>query len=180
MPIYNAATATDAKIEVGNFSMYVGSVGATAGAITTNLGAGMVKSFVHNPEMFTSQAGNSADPIEGVARETATLELDLIEYYASTFSAFSSGIWSLPSSGTVTVGGQVTAITGVGLKLINTRKLANGSTQTTTYVISKAVPGGFSVAFKSDNDTDPIAVYSCSVLCKQYATAQTLFTKTVA
>ncbi len=179
MPLYQNATVTDTKVETGNYAMYVGTVGATIGAITTNLGAGMVKSFVHNAEMFTSQAGNAVDPIEGVARETCTLEIDLIEYDGSAFAALTGGMWT-GSSGSVTVGGNVTLLAGVGMKLVNTRKLSNGSTQTTTYHIPKAIPGGFSLAVKSDNDADPVNVYSFSLTCKQYATAGTIFTKTVA
>jgi hypothetical protein len=180
MPLYQNSTVTDSRVETGNYAMYIGSVGATATAITTNLGAGMVKSFVHNAEMYTSQAGNAVDPIEGVARETCTIEVDLIEYNASVFSQFTSGMIGAPTGGTVIVGGQVSAVSGVGMKLVNTRKLSTGSTQTTTYVINKAVPGGFNLAFKSDNDADPVNVYSFSILCKQYLTAGTIFTKTVA
>jgi hypothetical protein len=39
---------------------------------------------------------------------------------------------------------------------------------------------GFTMNPKSDNDADPVNVYSFSIMCKQYATAQTIFTKTVA
>lgn len=179
MPIYQNATVTDAKIEVGNYAMYVGAVGATAGAITINLGAGMVKSFAHNADMFTSQAGNAVDPIMGVARETCTLEVDLIEYDGSTFSAFTGGMWN-GTSGSILVGGQVSSLAGKGIKLINTRKLSTGSTQTTTYVINKAVANGFTMNPKSDNDADPVNVYSFSLICYQYATAGTIFSKTVA
>ena len=180
MPLYQNSTVTDAKIEIGNYAMYVGAIGlATAGAIATNLGAGMVKSFVHNAEMFTSQAGNAVDPIKGVARETCTLEIDLIEYDGASFATLTGGMWT-GTSGSITVGGQVSALAGQAVKLVNTRKLANGSTQTTTYVINKAIAGGFSMAPKSDNDSDPINIYSFSLICYQYATAQTIFTKTVA
>jgi hypothetical protein len=181
MPVYQTTQAADAKIEIGNYAMYVGSCGASATAITVNLGAGMVKSFKYDPVMFTSQAGNSPDPIEGVARETATIEIDLIEYDATSFSLLTNGMQSTASSGTVTIGGQVSSITGVGMKLVNVRKLNGGSTQTTTYVIQKAVlASGWSMAPKSDNDADPINVYSFTMTCKQYATAQTIYTKTVA
>ena len=179
MPIYQNSTVADAKIEIGNYAIYVGSVGATAAAITVNLGAGMVKSFAHNAEMFTSQSGNSVDPIDGVSRETATLEIDLIEYDGSAFSALTGGMWT-GTSGSISVGGQVSSLAGKGFKLVNTRKLATGSTQTTTYVINKGIAGGFSLALKSDNDSDPVAVYSFYITCKQYATAGTIFTKTVA
>lgn len=179
MPIYQNSTVTDAKIEVGNYAMYVASAGTTAGGTWVNLGAGMVKSFAHNAEMFTSQAGNAVDPIDGVARETCTLEIDLIEYDGSSFSALTGGMWT-GTSGSITVGGQVTSLAGKGIKLVNTRKLATGSTQTTTYVINKAIAGGFSMSPKSDNDADPINVYSFSITCKQYLTAGTIFTKTVA
>jgi hypothetical protein len=33
---------------------------------------------------------------------------------------------------------------------------------------------------KSDNDADPVNVYSFSLICYQYATAGTIFSKTVA
>jgi hypothetical protein len=143
------------------------------------MGLGMVKSFAHNAEMFTSQAGNGIDPIQGVARETCTLEMDLIEYDGSAFAAFSGGMWT-GTTGSITVGGNVTALAGKGVKLTNTRKLTSGSSQTTTYVINKAIANGFSLAWKSDNDADPVAVYSFSLICYQYATAGTIFTKTVA
>jgi hypothetical protein len=179
MPTYQNGTVTDAKVEIGNYAIYVGTVGATAGAIVTNLGAGMVKSFAHNAEMFTAQAGNAVDPIMGVARETCTLEVDLIEYDGSAFSVFTGDMWN-GTSGSILVGGQVSSLAGVGMKLVNTRKLNTGSTQTTTYLISKAVAGGFTMNPKSDNDADPVNVYSFSVICYQYATAQTIFSKTVA
>ena len=179
MPVYQNSTVTDARIEIGNYAMYVGTAGASAGAITLNLGLGMVKSFVHNAEMFTSQAGNGIDPIQGVARETCTLEIDLLEYEGSAFTALTGGMWT-GTTGSITVGGQVSSLAGKGFKLVNTRKLATGSTQTTTYVINKGIAGGFSMTPKSDNDADPVNVYSFSVICYQYATAQTIFTKTVA
>lgn len=178
MPLYQNATVTDSKVETGNYAIYVGTVGNTAGSITTNLGAGMVKSFVHNAEMYTSQAGNAVDPIEGVARETCTLEVDLIEYDGSAFSAFSGGMWS-GTSGSATVGGNVSLLSGKAYKLVNTRKLSTGSTQTTTYVINKGIAGGFNLTLKSDNDADPVNVYSFTITCKQYATAGNIFTKTV-
>jgi len=179
MPVYQNATVADAKVEIGNYAMYVGAVGATAGAIVINLGAGMVKSFVHNAEMFTSQSGNSVDPIVGVARETCTLEIELLEYDGSAFSVLTGDMWN-GTSASMIVGGQVTALSGVGIKLLNTRKLTTGSSQTTTYVIQKAIAGGFSLNPKSDNDSDPVALYSFSLTCYQYATAGTIFTKAVA
>jgi hypothetical protein len=108
--------------------------------------------------------------------------MDLIEYDGSSFSVLSNGMMASTTGGSVlTVGGQVSSISGVGMKLVNTRKLSTGSTQTTTYVINRAfINSGWSCSPKSDNDADPIAVYSFSMLCKQYATAQTLFTKTIA
>lgn len=179
MPIYQNSTVADAKIEVGNYAMYVGSAGATAASITINLGAGMVKGFTYAPENFTSQSGNSVDPINGIARETATLEMDLIEYDGSSFSLLSGGAIS-GTSGSLTVGGNVTVVAGRGIKLVNVRKLASGSTQTTTFVISNAfLNGGFTMSPKSDNDSDPVNVYSFSLTCKQYATAGTVFTKAV-
>lgn len=180
MPIYQNSTVTDAKIEVGNYAMYVGTAGSSAGATWVNLGAGTVKGMNYQPEFFQSQAGNAPDPIEGISREIATIDIDLLEYDGSSFSALSGGVVT-GTSGSLVVGGQTTVVTAKGIKLINVRKLASGSTQTTTYVINSAyMYGGFSVAFKSDNDSDPVGVYSFSLTAKQYATAGTIFTKTVA
>jgi hypothetical protein len=182
MPVYQNATVTDSKIEIGNYTISThptaGSTAAAAGWI--NLGAGMVKSLAYAPEAYTSQAGNAIDPIQGIARETATVEIDLIEYDGSSFSVFSNGTIT-GSTGSLLVGGQTNAVSGRGLKLVNTRKLAaGGTTQTTTYVINNAfMTTGFTMNPKSDNDADPVNVYSFSVLCKQYATAGTIFSKTV-
>jgi hypothetical protein len=180
MPIYQNSTVTDAKIEVGNYAIYVAtSAGTTAGGTWVNLGAGMVSSVNWSPEMFASQAGNAVDPIEGISRETATIDMELIEYDGSAFSLLTGGGMS-GTSGSVTVGGQTTALTARGVKLINTRKLANGSTQTTTFVFDNCfLNSGWSMSPKSDNDTDPVNVYSFSITAKQYLTAGTIFTKTV-
>lgn len=182
MAYYQNSTVTDAKIEVGNYAVYVhASAGSTVGATGwANLGAGMVKSFAYVAESYTSQSGNSVDPIEGVAKETVTIGLDLIEYDGSSFSVLSGGVIA-GSSGSLTVGGQSTTQAGRGLKLVNVRKLANGSTQTTTIVLNDVyMDGGFTMNPKSDNDADPVNVYTFNLLAKQYATAQTIFTKTVA
>jgi len=181
MPIYQNSSVTDAKIEIGNYAMYVASAaGTTVGGAWVNLGAGMVTDFAYAADPYTSQSGNSVDPIQGIAKETVTLGMDLIEYDGSSFSILSGGAL-VGTSGSLVVGGQTNVVTGRGIKLVNTRKLATGSTQTTTYVIENAfMNGGFSMTPKSDNDTDPMNVYKFSLLCKQYATAQTIFTKTVA
>ena len=181
MALYQIATVTDAKIETGNYIMYVGTLGATAAAAGwVNLGSGMLKNMDYVMEPFTSQGGNSVDPLEGIARETAKLSFDLVEYDGSSFSFLSGGAMT-GTSGSAVVGGQTSVLTGKGMKLGNTRKLASGSTQTTTYVLNKCfLDNGWTVAFKSDNDTDPIAVYSFAMTAKQYATAGTIYTKTVA
>jgi hypothetical protein len=181
MPIYQNATVADAKIEIGNYAIYVATTaGTTVGGAWINLGAGMVTDFAYVADPYTSQAGNAPDPIQGIAKETATLGLDLIEYDGSSFSILSGGAL-VGSSGSLVVGGQTNVITGRGMKLVNIRKLASGSSQTTTYVIQNVfMNGGFSMTPKSDNDADPINVYKFSMLCKQYATAQTIYTKTVA
>ncbi|MCK9371393.1 hypothetical protein M0R04_15875 [Candidatus Dojkabacteria bacterium] len=181
MPIYQQSTVTDGKVEVGNYAMYVASTaGTTVGGSWINLGAGMVKTLNYTSEPYTSQSGNSVDPIQGIARETCTIDIDLIEYDGSSFSVLSGGSIS-GTSGSLLVGGQTNVMAGKGLKLVNTRKLATGSTQTTTYVFNYVfLNGGFSTSPKSDNDTDPVNLYSFSILAKQYLTAQTIFTKTVA
>jgi hypothetical protein len=180
MPIYQNSTVTDSKIEVGNYAIYVGSAGTSAGGTWVNLGAGMTKSLNYNPESYTTQAGNAIDPIQGVARETAQIDIDLIEYDGSSFSVISGGSMT-GSSGSLVVGGQASSLTGKGYKFVNTRKLSNGSSQTTTWVFNNCyLNGGFTASPKSDNDADPVTVYSFSLTAKQYATAGTIFTKTVA
>jgi hypothetical protein len=181
MARYQNATVTDAKVEIGNYAVSVGAENATAGSAWTNLGAGMVKSFAYVPEMFTSQAGNAPDPIQGVAKETATISLDLIEYDGSAFTAFMGGLVS-GTSGSWIVGGVSTVQSAKALKLVNTRTLATGSTQTTTFVFPRIFANsGFSTSPKSDNDADPVNVYSFDVLAKQAATTANafVFTKTV-
>lgn len=181
MPIYQNSSISDAKVEIGNYAISVcASAGATVGAAGwVNLGAGMVKSFNYSAEPYTSQAGNAPDPIQGIAKETVTIEVDLIEYDGSSFSILSGGAMA-GTSASMVVGGQTNVIPGRSIKLVNNRKLANGSTQTTTYVLGNCfMNGGYSYSPKSDNDTDPINVYSFSLLAKQYATAQTIFLKTV-
>lgn len=181
MAHYQNASVTDAKIETGNYAMFVGAENATTGSTWTNLGAGMVKSFAYVAESFTSQAGNAPDPIQGVAKETATIGIDLLEYDGSTFSSLLGGLAS-GSSGSFTVGGVSNTQTAKAMKLENTRILASGSTQTTTYILPRVYAnGGFSMTPKSDNDTDPVNIYTFDILAKQASTtAATVFTKTVA
>jgi hypothetical protein len=182
MAYYQNSTVTDAKIEIGNYTISVGAENATAASTWTNLGAGMVKSFAYVADMFTSQAGNAVDPIQGVAKETATLGIDLIEYDGSSFSVLMGGLMS-GTSGSAIVGGVANVQAAKAIKLVNVRKLAAGGTsQTTTFILPRCyVNGGFTMSPKSDNDTDPINVYSFEVLAKQAATtAATVFTKTVA
>jgi hypothetical protein len=179
MAIYQNKTVTDAKVEVGNYAIYVGNQGTTVGGAWVNLGAGMLKDFAYVAENYTSQSGNSVDPITGISRETATFSFDLLEYDGSSFSAISGGAIT-GTTGSLLVGGQTTVITPKGFKLINIRKLASGSNQTTTFVINKCtLQNGWTMTPKSDNDTDPVNVYSFSVLAEQYATDGTIFVKTV-
>jgi hypothetical protein len=181
MAHYQNTTVADAKIEAGNYAMYVGAENATAGSTWTNLGAGMVKSFAYVAESYTSQSGNSVDPISGVAKETATIGIDLLEYDGSSFTVLLGGLAS-GTSGSWIVGGVSGIQNAKAMKLVNTRSLVGGTTQTTTYIMPKIyVNGGFTMTPKSDNDTDPVNVYSFEILAKQASTtAATVFTKTVA
>jgi len=180
MAYYQNATVTDAKIETGNYAMYVGTEGNSAAGIIINLGAGMVKSFAYVQENYTSQSGNSVDPIEGVAMETVTFSIDLLEYDGSSFSYLSGGAIT-GTTGSLLIGGQTSVVTPRGIKLVNNRVKASGSTQTTTIVLNKChIDGGFTMTPKSDNDADPVNVYSFNLVAEQYATAGTILTKTVA
>lgn len=181
MPIYqnNALIVGERAIELGNYTISVGGVGATAGSAWTNLGAGMLKSFSYNPEMFNCQAGNCIDPVQGVAKETVTFDIDLIEYDGSSFSMLSGGLIS-GTSGSLLVGGQATIQAAKAFKLYNRKLLSTGTSVITTIILHNCFMNtGFSMSPKSDNDTDPMNVYSFSILAKQYAAAQTIFLKTV-
>ena len=181
MPLYqNSALVVGEKaIEVGNYTISVGELGATAGSTWINLGAGMVKSFAYVPEMYTCQAGNTIDPIQGVSRETATFDIDLLEYDGSSFSNLSGGLIS-GTSGSLVVGGNTSAQLGKAFKLYNRKLCSTGTSVLTTIILHKCFMNtGFLMNPKSDNDADPMNVYSFSILAKQYATAQTIFTKTV-
>jgi hypothetical protein len=138
-----------------------------------------VKSFAYNPEMFTCQAGNCIDPIQGVAKETVTFEIDLIEYDGSSFSVLSGGLIS-GTSGSLIVGGNTTTQAPKAFKLYNRKLLSTGTSVLTTIIMPNCFMNtGFTMSPKSDNDADPMNVYSFSILAKQYATAQSIFTKTV-
>jgi hypothetical protein len=182
MPIYQNATMNTDKVEIGNYTISVGAKGTSAGGTWVNLGAGTLKDFAYVPELINSQAGNALVPLYGTVRETATFSFDLIEYDGSAFSALSGGMMS-GTSGSVTVGGLTSAsiLTGKGIKLVNNRKLASGSAQTTTIVCNECyLNSGWTIGIKSDNDTDPISVYSFAMTAIQYATAGNVYYKTVA
>jgi hypothetical protein len=182
MANYQISSVTDSKVEVGNYAMYVAaSAGTSVGGTWVPLGSGMLKDFAYVAENFTSQAGNSVDPIEGIAKETATFSFDLLEYDGSSFSLLSGGAMT-GTSGSLIVGGRTSIVTPRGFKLVNTRKKATGSSQTTIFVIeSCTLQNGWTMTPKSDNDTDPVNVYSFSMLAELYGTTSvlSLFTKTV-
>jgi hypothetical protein len=179
MPQYQNSSVAERSVEIGNYTISVGAVGATAGSAWVNLGAGMLKTFAYVPEMFTSQAGNAVDPIQGVARETATFDFDLIEYDGSAFSNLSGGLIT-GTSGSLVVGGNASVQLAKAFKLANRKLLSTGTSVLTTIIAANCFMNtGFTMTPKSDNDADPVNVYSFSILAKQYATAQNIFTKTV-
>lgn len=161
MPQYQNTSVDSTKLVLGNYKIETSPYASAAGAFTwVNMGAGMVNSFRHNVEKWDVQAGNAPDPIEGVSRETFVVEMELIEYEASTLAAISSGLVTSASTGTVMTlyaGGNFT-LTQRAFRLTNSR-LISGATKETIITVYRVTPDqGPSFTAKSDNDADPIQV----------------------
>lgn len=153
---------------LGGFILYSAT---TVGASWTNIGLGRAFSITENISPYNSQANNGPDPVEGVARQTATITFELLEYYPPTFDNLRGGSLdteatsttpsyiATASANTISTGGK-TEIAPVAFKFIN-RKLVSGATVETAVVIYRAFlrSGGFSFTSVSDNAEDPITVW---------------------
>ena len=165
MPIYQNSSVSSDKLILGNCKI---ETSATSGGTYVNLGAGIVNSFTHSPEFYDVQAGNAPDPIEGVATETATIELELIEYDGSVLSAIHCGLISESSTttlSTITAGGNQ-ELTPRAFKLTNTWISGTTTVETILTVFKGTMKTGPTFNFKGDNDTDPIAVIPCTIEAK--------------
>ena len=170
MPIYQNSSVDTTKLILGNCKIEVAPYGTSAASSAwTNLGAGIVNSFKHVPTKYSVQAGNAPDPIEGVATEIAQITGELIEYDATVLSAINGGLISATATSSVStvVAGGNSILTPVAFRITNKRIDASGTTKYTTLTVFKAtLDGGPEITFKSDNDTDPIAVMPFAITAK--------------
>jgi len=170
MPLYQNTSVTANRLLIGNYKIETAAYGTSAGGTWVNLGAGMVNNFNHAITKYDVQAGNAPDPIEGVAEETFTIDMELIEYDASVLAAVSCGLvtadTTTSSTQSVYKAGGNTILTNRAFKLTN-RRLVSGATKETVILVFKAtIDNGLSVTAKSDNDTDPINVMPVTVTAK--------------
>lgn len=169
MPTYQNTSVDSDLLVLGNYKI---ETAPSAEGTYVNLGAGILNSFNHNPEMYDVQAGNAPDPIEGVADETATFEFSLIEWDQSVLSVLSSGLMSESSTTTLStmVAGGATELTPRAFRLTN-RRLINTTTVETIITVFKGTPeSGIQITAKSDNDTDPINTIDYTIEAKLDAT----------
>lgn len=141
----------------------------TVGGTYVSLGAGVVTSFKHDPTFYESQAGNSPDPIQGVGRETCSLEMELIEYSPSSLSAISGALYTYTSgsTGIITAGGKDDpTMTPKIFRVTNTRYVSTATYETIITIYRGFLNTGISFPFKSDNDTDPVMAMPITILGK--------------
>jgi len=154
------------KLILGNCKIEVANYGATTLSTWTNLGAGVINDFNHNVTKWDTQAGNAPDPIQGIADETVVIDGSLIEYDASVLASISCGIATADTSlstQTVYKAGGNTELTPKAFRLTN-RRIVSGATKETVFLIPKGyIENGLQMAFKSDNDGDPIATMAFTI-----------------
>lgn len=173
MPLYQNSTVTNSKLTIGNYKIETAAYGTSAGGTWVNLGAGMVNSFAHIITKYDTQAGNAPDPVEGIADETFTIDMELIEFDASALAAMSSGgmTKATGASGvTILNAGGNTTLTERAFKLTNTRLIAGVTCSTVILVYKATVDNGLAFTAKSDNDADPINVMPVAITGKIDAT----------
>jgi len=173
MPIYQNDSVATQKLILGNYKIETAAVGTTAGGTWVNLGAGMVNSFGHNITKYAVQAGNAPDPIEGVATETFTAAVDLIEYAATVLSSIQCGAISVTAGTTgqtIIKGGGNSILTPVAFKLTNRRLISDVTNETVIMIYNATLDTGLQFTAKSDNDADPINVMPIAITAKPLAT----------
>jgi len=152
------------RLILGNYKM---ETATSSGATFVNLGPGMLTSWQHNYTNSNIQCGNSVDPMEYIAEETLTFGFDMIEWDCSAISAIQGG---LTETGSITSvistlrGGGAKTITKRAFKFTNTQTIDDGTVETIITVFRASTEGGLTLGVKSDNDADPINVFSFS--CK--------------
>ena len=167
--------------------------GATAfGSGCTILGIGNLTGFTENIEMSTTQAGNSNMPEKVVAVHSATIGVELLEFYLPTFDEIRGGSLDTENQATASTyltgvggagagsAGTVNTISTGGLNTVNESAFAfynvrmeGGSTVETILVIHKArISSGLTFTPKTDHDSDPVTVFPFT-LEAEIDTAQT-------
>jgi len=170
---YQNSAVTGSTLILGNYKIETATVGTSVGGTWVNLGAGIVNSFAHNQERYAVQAGNAPDPLEGIARETFTIDGELIQYNSTNLALLSSGGVTSAAGGsgvTVLSGGGNQTLTPVAFKLTNTRLIGSVTQSTVIMVFSGVADSGPSFTAKSDNDADPINVMPFSITAKPLST----------
>ena len=165
--MYQTTQATANSLLIGSFKLEVAS---SVAGVYTNVGIGRGFRFAENITPYSVQADNGPDPIDGVSRQTATLEFEMMEFYIPTIDAIRGTGLDLDgtaSVGTWVTGGSVRTLSTGGLSALNDRvfkftniKLVSGATVETVIVFYKShITKGLEIASKSDNDEDPVNVY---------------------
>ncbi len=167
------ALAVSGTTLLGGFQLGIAATAGifAAGSMATILGIGNLTNFTENPEMTTTQAGNSNEPDKAVANHTLTIEFELLEFYPPNWNTIRGG--SLDTENTATAATYLTGGTGTtnvfstgGLSAIDAKafkflnsKLIAGTTVETALVVYKArIEAGMIITPKSDHDTDPVTV----------------------
>ena len=166
MPLYQNSSVDSTKLLIGNAKMETSVYASALGSFTwVNMGAGIVNGSAHPFEKYDVQAGNAPDPIEGIARETVTIDCELIEFDLSVLSVLSNGLVTSASTGTVMTlyAGGNTTLTARAYRLTNTRTVSGATKETILTVFKATIDAGPSIAWKSDNDSDPIGVASFTI-----------------
>jgi len=173
MPLYQNSTVATAKLILGNYKIETATVGTTVGsAAWVNLGAGMVNSFGHNITKYAVQAGNAPDPIEGIATETFTAAIDLIEYSPTALTFIQCGAITntAGATGVTTIkGGGNSILTPVAFKLTNRRLIGAVTNETIVMIYNATLDAGLQFTAKSDNDADPINIMPIAITAKPLA-----------
>ena len=147
------------RLILGNYAI---STSLTSGGTFVALGPGMLTAFAHNFTNSNIQSGNSIDPLEYIADESATFSVDVLEYDASVLSAIQGGLTNttgITTTGSTLRAGGATNLTKRAFKLTNVNQKGGASITTVITIFKASVEGGMTLGVKSDNDADPINVY---------------------
>ena len=162
--IHQITSVDTDKLILGNYKM---ETAASSGAAFVNLGPGMLTSWMHNFTNSNIQSGNSVDPMEYISDESLSFGFDLIEYDASAISALQGG---LTETGSITSvistlrAGGAEQLTKRAFKFTNHQMIDDSTVDTIITVFQASVEGGLTLGVKSDNDANPINVFTFS--CK--------------